>query len=504
MDLKFARRALSVAAFGVPLIVYIFSLMPSVGFWDTGEMQTVPFILGIAHPTGFPLFVLLGYVFSHLVVIGDVAWRLSLMSAIAMAGATWLIFRTLRDDGTNGIVACLSAWTFAFGAVVWTRGTRAEVHALVILLIGGSIWAALRFHRTGDRKPLFACALCLGLGAATHPVMVWALPGIALLLLFHSKGADRPGARDRWIAAGLALTPFLLYLYMPLRSAYVASHALDPTQTLGLAPSQAFWNWGHPADSQGFARTLLGSYYAKWDALVAILHPALYPSMAQSFAVKGYGEFSLVAIALAIIGVVAVFFKDFVKAAALMLVALAGIPFALNFAIETDFDRYLLTAFWVLALFAGYGAQAIVKILGRRAGAAVATAAVALLLFVNTGYTVYANRATFAQRADHLGDAFIDRTARLTQDHSIIVATWIYATPLAYGSYVEHRLGTRTIVSAEPNQIASFIRKWRTTRPVYAIYFQPFGDLVSTLDGMRLSPIQGGTPTIYRVVTEGK
>ena len=340
MNLKLARRAVSVAAFGVPLFIYAISLMPSVGFWDTGEMQTVPYILGIAHPTGFPLFVLLGYVFSHVVVIGNVAWRLSLMSAIAMAAAAWLVFLTLRDEGTNDAIACLFAWTFAFGAVVWTRGTRAEVHALVIFLIAAAIWAALRFHRTGARQPLFACALCLGLAAATHPVMIWALPGIALLLLFHSRAEVRLSARDRSIAVALALAPFLLYLYMPLRSAYVASHGIDPTQSLGLATSQAFWNWGHPADSQGFIRAVLGSYYAKWDALVAILHPSLYPSMAQSFAAKAYAEFSLVAIALGIIGLIALFFKDGVKAAALTLIAFAGIPFALNFAIETDFDRY--------------------------------------------------------------------------------------------------------------------------------------------------------------------
>ncbi len=56
----------------------------SVDYWDTGEMQTVPWILGIAHPTGFPAFVLGGFLFSHLVPIGSVAFRMSLFSGIAM------------------------------------------------------------------------------------------------------------------------------------------------------------------------------------------------------------------------------------------------------------------------------------------------------------------------------------------------------------------------------------------------------------------------------------
>jgi len=41
-----------------PLALFAFSLAPRVAFWEAGEMQTVPYILGIAHPTGFPLFVL--------------------------------------------------------------------------------------------------------------------------------------------------------------------------------------------------------------------------------------------------------------------------------------------------------------------------------------------------------------------------------------------------------------------------------------------------------------
>ncbi len=68
----------------VPLVLYIYSLSPFVQFSDAGEMQTVPYILGIAHPVGSPLFTMIGFLFSHFIPIGTVAWRISLMCAIAM------------------------------------------------------------------------------------------------------------------------------------------------------------------------------------------------------------------------------------------------------------------------------------------------------------------------------------------------------------------------------------------------------------------------------------
>jgi len=61
----------------VPLAIYLLSMSSYPDGWDTGEMQTVPYMLGITHPTGFPLFVLSGWVFSHVVAISTVAWRMN-------------------------------------------------------------------------------------------------------------------------------------------------------------------------------------------------------------------------------------------------------------------------------------------------------------------------------------------------------------------------------------------------------------------------------------------
>ena len=112
-------------AFAGPLVLYGASLPVSVAFWDTGEMQTVPYILGTAHPTGFPLFVLLGWAFTHAVAIGTVAWRTSLFCALTMALAARLVYSlALLFDVEPPLAAC-GALLFAAGEVAWSRGTRA-------------------------------------------------------------------------------------------------------------------------------------------------------------------------------------------------------------------------------------------------------------------------------------------------------------------------------------------------------------------------------------------
>ena len=82
--MTWTRRLFWLAAFVIPAVVYLVSASPDPASWDTAELQGVPYILGISHPTGFPFYVLVGYVWSHLLVFGSVAWRMNAMSGVAM------------------------------------------------------------------------------------------------------------------------------------------------------------------------------------------------------------------------------------------------------------------------------------------------------------------------------------------------------------------------------------------------------------------------------------
>ena len=77
------RFALLTAA--LVLLGYLVSLAPTVTFWDAGEFIAASRILGIPHPPGTPLFVMLGHVWGTIVPFGDYAFRLNLMSAFFSA-----------------------------------------------------------------------------------------------------------------------------------------------------------------------------------------------------------------------------------------------------------------------------------------------------------------------------------------------------------------------------------------------------------------------------------
>lgn len=490
-------RVASLAAFTLPLAVYVASLTPGVGFWDTAEMQTVPYIFGIAHPPGFPAFVMLGFVFSHVFVLGNVAWRLSLMSAIAMAGASWFVFRTTEDEGVHPLLACISAWIFAFGAVVWTRATRAEIHALAMLFIATTVWSALRARTTGEKRFIYACALSLGLAAATHPVMVWIVPGILIVL---APALVRGGWRIMVAAAALGFAPLSLYLYMPLRSMMVTAQRVDPTLGLGLPPGQAFWDYGDTENLHKFVLQLTGAEFPKHDALIAILKVWLYPAFAGDFVVKASAECGVLAVILAVIGAVALFARDHIKGLGLMLVTLAGIPFALSYVVEIDYDRYLLTAYWGMAVFAGIGAQAVVARVPAGLRERTAPALLAVVLLIWAGYGITQNRDIFDQRNDTSAQQFVDQTIGQTPPRAVISAPWVFATPLAYAAYVERRLDGRIVVSAQ-SEDAGYLAGWARRRPVFVMFYEtgpqpvPHAHLVfagGTADG----------PRLYRIVPD--
>ncbi len=69
----------------IAFIVYLQTLAPSVDWIDAGELATDCYTLGIAHPTGYPLFTLIGWVFSHLPIASSIIVRLNLMAAFFTA-----------------------------------------------------------------------------------------------------------------------------------------------------------------------------------------------------------------------------------------------------------------------------------------------------------------------------------------------------------------------------------------------------------------------------------
>ena len=213
------------------LVLYILTLAPTTAMWDTSEYITAAYTLGIPHPPGNPLFVLLGRV-ATLIPFGSVAVRVNLLAAVCSAGtaavwflvaervlAQWFTLRWARLTGAS-VAALLSATAFT----VWNQSVVNEkVYTVSLAFFAIVSWLTVLWcddpdGRRADRL-LVLIAYLIGLGYANHPAGFLVGPAVAVAVL-----ARRPRTLLRWrlilagaLALGLGLTPFALE---PIRAAH--------------------------------------------------------------------------------------------------------------------------------------------------------------------------------------------------------------------------------------------------------------------------------------------
>jgi hypothetical protein len=195
----------------VVLGFYLVTLLPSVGTADTMEFQVVVARLQVAHPTGYPLYILLTHPFTW-IPMGTIAWRVNLASALYATGAVLVLFDITRHLSGRPLASLLAALTFAFSRAFWSQAIVAEVYALHNLMVVLLLWLLLRWRGQDWRWPVLA--LLSGLSLANHLTTVLLLPGLALGLLLERP---RMPLRTWLLAAGLFALGLLLYLYIPLR-----------------------------------------------------------------------------------------------------------------------------------------------------------------------------------------------------------------------------------------------------------------------------------------------
>lgn len=474
MTAEFRERLFAAAAFFVPLMIFVFSAVPDVGLWDTGEMDTVPYIFGIAHPTGFPLYIDAGWLWTHVAVFGNVAWRMAVLSALCGAGACYFLYRAARFY-TAAVPALSASLIFALGTVMWTRSTRAEVH-IPALCIEAFIIVLAEFVRRGSLRAYFALPAAIGAGLAVHPVVIWSFPGAVLLAasgiagLAHSR---RSAALRQMLLGTFAGAAIIVAAYggIAARSAFLAQAKIDPTLRLGFAAGMPFWDYGHPSTPANFLWFISGKQFGAHDALLSAGNLARYPAAFVQEAPSIFNEFGAAALIAAALGVIALLRRDRLVASAYLLPVLLPVPFAALYHIEIDSDRYLLLSFWALSFFCAAGLHAGMMYAASspsrfRRGAQALILILAILLPANI---LARNWSVIAQRHAHEGRDVVRRVMQQTEDTAVIITPWVYATPLAYAAYVEGSLGHRTVVTGDLPDLVYRYRALVRRHPLYLI-----------------------------------
>jgi hypothetical protein len=242
--------------------IYLATLAPTTAFWDTSEYIAAAKVLGIPHPPGNPLFVIMAHTFGLLPLAASYAERINLFAAVTSAAAAGLWFlvaeRWLRGIVSHrwaryasafaGILVGATSWT------VWNQSTVNEkVYTVSLLSIALVMWLVVRW---GDDEPgthrdrwLVLIAYVLALTSTNHLMGVLALPALAVYVLWTDwRTVLRPWAIVTFYALMLAVTgEWMAVLHggtmsgvLALLTVVVLGYALwksprDPLLYLGLA-----------------------------------------------------------------------------------------------------------------------------------------------------------------------------------------------------------------------------------------------------------------------------
>jgi hypothetical protein len=245
--------------FFVSLIAYLNTLMPGVGTRDGYELQAISATLGFAHPTGYPLFPLLGRLWIAIFSFGTIAWRINVLCALFAALSVPLVYGTARSVLDRPFSAW-SALLFAFSHTLWTQASQPEKYTLNVLFVALTLYVAFGAS-SGQRGPhphLRWLAFVYGLSLTHHRTMLMLAPALALYLLWRDPCLwKRP---KEWLPAlGIAVAPLLIYLYIPWRA-----HAQGWTMTLSeflryiagayYGPAVRLMDWANPERALMFWR----------------------------------------------------------------------------------------------------------------------------------------------------------------------------------------------------------------------------------------------------------
>src|SRR6266487_338720 len=392
--------------FLVAFLLYSRTLAPTVTLTDSGELIVVARGLGIAHPPGVPLWIIL----THLMV------------AAPALGAGLLM---------------------AFSRTLWSYATITEVYALNALLIVSIFFLMLRWRRrivedrmhisaasnvfqvTRHDALLYSAALIFGLALGVHHVTVaLTLPAIAVIV-FRTQGVGFFTTRRLGYAALISIGALVaVYAYLPLA-----------------ASRSPVINWGHPRSLQEIWWHITGRQYQVYFSF----KPEIMGEQFAEFCRMALREFGFpwlpLSLVLAFVGFVDVFKRDRTTFWFLLTIIIADLAYAISYEIAEDKDAYYLPTFISIAIAAGLGIrwmirQAVSKPVPVRKLFVVGTTVVFLVCAI----TLAANWPFNNRRQYFIAHDYVENLLSTIAPNSLLLTLdWQVVSPMFYAQEIEQR-----------------------------------------------------------------
>jgi Protein of unknown function (DUF2723) len=461
--------------FLVALLVYSWTLAPTVTLTDSGELIVIARDLGVAHPPGVPLWTVLAHLAS-LVPLGNVAVRINFSSALfaplACAALTFAVAELIttasylaapkrRKRGAQrtekgelpslarlliGAPALGAGLLMAFSRTLWAYATIAEVYALNAFLILVIFGLMLRWRReivadkvhagaiaggqvaapiTRHDALLYAAALVFGLALGVHHVTVALILPALGLLVYRTEGWRFFRSRRLIYAALISMGALIIvYTYLPIA-----------------ASRSPIINWGNPRSLQEIWWHVTGRQYQVYFSFT----PKLVGQQFVEFCRMALREFGVpwlpLPLLLAFAGFVNAFKRDRTIFWFLLFIIIADLAYAVGYEIAEDKDAYYLPAFVSMAIAVGLGIRWLIQSAASKpislrkpflAGATVVMLICAIALSGNWPFNNGRRHFIAHDYADNLLSAIKPNGLLLTLD-------WQVASPMFYVQEIEQR-----------------------------------------------------------------
>ena len=470
------------AVFCLSLELYIATLAPTVTLVDSGELIVAARFLGVAHPPGFPLYLMLAHLFS-LIPIGSVAVPVNFASAFFAALACAMLSLVVAEmitssDGaesernskkrsrkakkTSRLAAIAASGNpsllvaiapgvsagllFACSRTIWSYATIAEVYSLNTFLILTILFLMLRWRRriivarrsasaeARSRFPasavtqhdflLYAAAAVFGLALGVHHVTI-ALTLPALAIIVYGTEDFRFFTSKRLLFAALISFAALLvvYSYLPLAA------ALHP-----------ILNWGDPRSLDKIWAHITGKQYQLFlspsPEVVGEEFPRFIRFLLREFSVPWLP----IAIVVAMAGFVVVWKRDRTTFSFLLLLVLVNLAYNLIYQIAEDKDAYYLPIFVALSIVAGIGLHWFVRVTVTKRSLTPRRLLVLSSIALLPALTLASNWP-FNNRSHYfIAQDYVENIQRTIEPHGLLLTLdWQVASPMLYTREVEQR-----------------------------------------------------------------
>ena len=454
------------AVFLAALLLFGWTLAPTVTLTDSGELILAAHGLGVAHPPGFPLWVMLAHVAS-LVPLGNVAQRINfssaLFAALGCAVVTLVVAELMitagylptrkkgtqqrkKDDDSNNhrllvfAPALAAGLLMAFSRTLWSYATITEVYSLNTLLIAIIFFLMFRWRRritetilsarartgatvTRHDSWLYGAAAVFGLALGDHHVTVGlTLPAVAVIV-YRTQGLKFFTSR-RLVYAGLISIAALIavYAYLP----FAASRS-------------PLMNWGNPRSLQEIWWHITGRQYRVFLSFTPTM---MGVQLAEFFRMllREFGPAWLpLSMLLAFAGFVTAYREDRTSFWFLSFIVIANLAYDLSYEIAEDKDAYYLPVFIAVALAGSFGIRWLIQLSFTKSfsfGASLAVAATAVLL---VSATAFAANWPFNNRGHYfIAHDYVDNLLSTIEPNGLLLTQdWQVVSPMFYVQEIE-------------------------------------------------------------------